>query len=323
MGGLLFIVLLFLAGIALSAFFSGSETGYYRATRVRLAMDAFDGRVATRSLMWLANNPVMFVATVLVGNNLANYLVSYAIILGVAYIGQAGNVPVELLAPIAVTPFVFVYGELLPKELFFNAPNRLLRAGTPLFIVFGVILLPITLILWLLGRLLTMLVGESPEKLRRSLARSELQRLFDEGKDEGVLMPAQRELAQTMFEFANKPLSQFWKPAGRIPTVQQGTKNDVVFQITHRTQSCEVLVSSQKTRNVMGYVRVIDLYMNTDDDVTDCRPLPEVAHTESPLSVLRRLQSERESLARAVDDNGKTVGIVPLQSLTDAVWNTN
>ncbi|MFC1758417.1 CNNM domain-containing protein [Planctomycetota bacterium] len=323
MDSFLFLFLLFVAGIALSAFFSGSETGYYRATRVRLAMDAFDGRVTTRSLMWLANNPVMFVATVLVGNNLANYLVSYAIILGVAYIGQEGNVPVELLAPIAVTPLVFVYGELLPKELFFNAPNRLLRAGTPLFVFFGVILLPITLVLWLLGRMLTMLVGESPEKLRRSLARSELQRLFDEGKDEGVLLPAQRELAQTMFEFANKPLSQFWKQASRIPTVQQGTTTDVVFQLTHRTQSTEVLVHAEKSRTLIGYVRVMDLYMNKDDDVRECRPFPEVAPTQSPLSVMRRLQSERESLARVIDENGKTVGIVALQSLTDAVWNTN
>ena len=76
---MIFGLLLLAFGIALSAFFSGSETGYYRATRARLTMDAAGGHRTARELMWLANNPVMFVATVLVGNNLANFLVSDAI----------------------------------------------------------------------------------------------------------------------------------------------------------------------------------------------------------------------------------------------------
>lgn len=316
----LLVVLLFFTGVLLSAFFSGSETGYYRATRVRLAMDAVDGKLIPRSLMWLANNPVMFVATVLVGNNLANYLVSYAIIVGVARVGYGENVAVELLAPILLTPFVFVYGELLPKELFYTAPNRLLRAAAPLFMICGISLLPITVVLWSLGRMLTMLLGESPEKLRASLARSELQRLFDEGKDEGVLMPAQRELAQGMFEFANKPLDQFWKSPGRIPTVHRGTNKENVFRLTHRSKSPEVLIADEHTREILGYSQVIDLHLSRDDHVTEFRPLVSVKTLDSPLSVLMRLQGERESLAKAVDENGKTVGIVSLQALTDAVW---
>ncbi|MCA9215188.1 MAG: DUF21 domain-containing protein [Planctomycetales bacterium] len=322
MGELLIVGLLLVLGIALSAFFSGSETGYYRATRVRLAMDADDGRLATRALMWLANNPVMFVATVLVGNNFANYLVSYAIILGVAYFGFAGNVAVEILAPIALTPIVFVYGELLPKELFFSAPNRLLRMSTPFFIFCGALMLPFTTVLWILGRFLTMAVGESPEKLRSSVARTELQRLFDEGKDEGVLMPAQRELAQALFEFASKPLSLFWKSPGRMPMVHRGSEKSLALQISRRTQAPEVLVTAERSRDILGYVRVIDMYVNAIDKVSEYRLLPEFAQTDSPLSVLRRLQDEKETLARVVDDSGKTVGIVPLQALTDAMWTT-
>ena len=74
-------------------------------------------------LVWLTNNPSLFVATTLVGNNLANYMVSLAIVMGTqALVSQAsvsapGHAP-ELIAPLLLAPFLFLYGELLPKSIF-------------------------------------------------------------------------------------------------------------------------------------------------------------------------------------------------------------
>ena len=56
-------VLLLLAGIILSAFFSGSETGFYRVAKLRLRLDAGDGHPVARGLLFLTNNPGLFVAT--------------------------------------------------------------------------------------------------------------------------------------------------------------------------------------------------------------------------------------------------------------------
>ena len=76
------LVLLTLAGgLFLSAFFSGSETGFYRVPRVRLLMDAKSGKKTSRWLLWLAGRPTLMVATVLIGNNIANYLVSFGLVL--------------------------------------------------------------------------------------------------------------------------------------------------------------------------------------------------------------------------------------------------
>ena len=58
----------------LSAFFSGSETGLYRVSRTRLVLDGLAGSRAARGIVWLLNHPSIFVATTLVGNNLANYV---------------------------------------------------------------------------------------------------------------------------------------------------------------------------------------------------------------------------------------------------------
>jgi len=69
------------AGIFLSAFFSGSETGFYRVSRIRLVLDGLGGDRMARLILWMTNNPSLFVATTLIGNNLANYMTSLAIVL--------------------------------------------------------------------------------------------------------------------------------------------------------------------------------------------------------------------------------------------------
>lgn len=314
-------LVLFFIGIALSAFFSGSEIGYYRATRIRLTMDATDGNWISRGLMWLANNPVMFVATTLVGNNLANNLVSVAIVMAIRAFLHTENFLIELMAPIALTPIVFVYGELLPKDLFYNAPNRLLRASGPFFLFCCLLFLPISCILWLLGRLLTFLVGESLAKLRASLARSELQGLFDEGEHEGVLKPAQRELAQNIFSIANQSLDNFSNPFNRATAFHLGTSKSEVFRVAHRNGDSDVLIREEKGQRILGYARIVDLHLDDNPNVDTFRPLAEISKDVSPVIALMKLQSDRESLAKIVDEDGNATGLVSAQVLTNAIWS--
>ena len=68
------IFLLLGGGLILSALFSGSEIGFYRIPRVRLRLDALEGDFIARGLLWLTNYPTLFVATTLIGNNIANYI---------------------------------------------------------------------------------------------------------------------------------------------------------------------------------------------------------------------------------------------------------
>ena len=66
--------MLFLAGMQLSAFFSGSETGFYRVSRLQLTLQKQQGDPVARRLIDFVHRPERFVATTLVGNNVANYL---------------------------------------------------------------------------------------------------------------------------------------------------------------------------------------------------------------------------------------------------------
>ena len=166
---MIYAALLFLVGLMLSAFFSGTETGLYRVSRTRLVLDGLSGSAAVRGIVWLLNHPSIFVATTLVGNNLANYVTSFAIVLGISTIfGSASST--ELIGTALMTPIVFVFGELLPKYLFYHAPYQLITATRPMLLIAAVIFAPISLLLGLLGQALQRVTGQTPFRLRVAMA---------------------------------------------------------------------------------------------------------------------------------------------------------
>lgn len=314
------IAFLFILGVFLSAFFSGSETGFYRVTRVRLVLDGLGGDWLSRFLLFLTNHPALFVATTLIGNNVANYMVSLSIVL----FTQAtfpGNSTAEMGLPLVMAPFLFVYGELLPKYFFYRAPNFLLRRTSWLFFVFTVLFAPCSALLWVLGRALQTLLGESPETVRLALARTELEDFLEEGGEFGILNKAQRRVAQGVFGVANRRVTSIATPLSRVWTAKIGSKVNNLIRVAKRKQLSVIpIVETQGKRTIpIGYVRICDLYMGDGEEIENYHPLPEVKASESCISAITQLHSTGELMAKVVSRTGVPIGIVTMQQLQRAI----
>lgn len=315
------VILLATVGLFLSAFFSGSETGFYRATRLRLVLDALAGDRVSRGLVWLTNHPLLFVATMLVGNNFANYVIALAIVLGAQLVVGESGYTAKLIAPLVLAPVLFVYGELLPKNLFLQAPNRLLRRAGPLVIFCVVLFSPISFLLWGLNVMLGRLLGESPEQVRLTLARRELQQALEEGHEAGILHPAQRGLAQGIFAVAQRPVTEFTTPLEQLPRARSDMTKQDVLRLARRYRIAVVAVEAAQTEGeLIGYLRVIDLGLSDSDDLKPMRILLEIPEETSHVAALMQMQSADESLARVVDARGKTIGIVDADRLREPLF---
>lgn len=317
---MIWILATFAIGMFLSAFFSGCETGFYRATRFRFAIDGLSGDPISRRLLWLTNNPTLFVATTLIGNNLANYLTSRAVVQANHLLFDNGQMAWDVLVPLLVSPFIFVYGELLPKNIFLLAPNKLLRTGGPLFLVCGVLFAPVSAILWFLGRVLERLLGESPAILRSRLARAELQKVIDEGHEIGILHASQRTLSHAVLEVANDTIGRYCGVPLRMPSVRSSYSRAELLRLANRNHTNLLLLVGDSPREVLGYVRIIDVHLTNDDWQTVIRPIIQANQTDSLLKTLLRLQSEQEPLAQVVDSQGRNVGIVDAEELLQALF---
>ena len=307
-------------GLFLSAFFSGSETGFYRATRLRLVLDSMGGDQIARGLLFLTNHPALFVGTALVGNSVANYLISLATVIAMGQVFPQVPEAAEIIASIVLAPIVLVYGELLPKNLFLQAPNRLLRRGGALFIFFVVFFFPLAGLLWLLGRLLASLTRTSHEPIRLVLAQRELRRILAEGHEAGILHPAQQSLAHGILAVARKPVRQFLTPSSQMVQVPSDMNKQAVLHLAERNHIAVIPVADDASGQLVGYVRVLDLRLHEGDDLAPIHPLPEVRDDNSHLAALMRLESTGDSLARVVDARGETVGIVTLERLREPLF---
>jgi magnesium and cobalt exporter, CNNM family len=315
---MIYVAILLVLGVALSAFFSGAETGFYRVTRMRLLIEALYGNRRARWLLWATNHPSVFVSTSLVGNNLANYVLSLAVVIGVQRLAGGDNPAFEVLAMIVLAPIVFIYGELLPKNLFFDAPNRMLMRYSPAFLATAVLFAPVTLVLWLLNRFLQALVRRAPQEIRLVLARRELADLLEEGHEAGLLHPSQQALVQGTFSLAGQPVRQFAMPAGRLSRITDSTSKEDILRLARRQKRSMIPVEeSRGKRRLLGYVRVIDLVLHDGDELPPLHPLVALKENDSYMSALMRLLAADSELGHVVDEQGKSVGFVSVQQLTD------
>lgn len=301
---------LFVVGLLLSAFFSGTETGMYRVSRIRMVLDALDGSWLSRGMVWLLNHPTIFVATALVGNNMANYLVSLAIVMLVPLLIHSSSVATELLGTILTTPLVFVLGELLPKYLFFHAPYRLLHTARPLLLLSTVLFAPVSLILGILGNLLRLITGETPIRLRLSMQRAELEQVLRQGHEAGVLAAGQRRLAKNIFEIGNQPAIRFGVSLDRVAVTQDPVSIEAAKKEAHRRGQSIVLV--QRRKKIIGFVRFAQLHI---DQRVNIEPIVRCSQDESHLAVLYKLYDTGAHIAALVNAAGRTQAIVTRRQL--------
>lgn len=311
---------LFGLALAMSAFFSGTETGFYRATRIRLAIETLAGDWLSRALLWLTNQPTVFVATALVGNNLANYLLSMSVVLMSQVIAPHGGLAVEVLGPIVVAPVVFLFGELLPKNVFYDAPNRLLKRCAIPFMICTVLFVPVTAVLWLLSLLAQKIAKSSSQEFSLRLARRELGDLLAEGHEAGILKPAQQSLAQAMLAVANLPVKTFASPQSRVVRATTTMSKSDVLRIAQRHR--RALLPVEDTRNkreLVGYIRVMDVYLNDAAELPEPQPMVQLRENQSCLAALRRLAQANDALGQVTTADGRTVGFVTGRELRMAL----
>jgi putative hemolysin len=308
---------LLLVGLALSAFFSGCETGYYRVTRVRLVIDAVEGDRISRGLLALTNFPALFVATAMIGNNLANYLTSLGVVLLTRELISDHTDLTELVATVLFSPLVFVYGELLPKHLFYSVPNLLLRRSAPALLAFTVLFAPISALLWFFGFLLQTVLGETPLRVQPALARKELKSILREGHEAGLLSPSQRQMAENVFDIGGGRVEGFCRTESRIVSVFEDASRDQILQRAKRHRQPILAIKDRRTKAWVGYLRVVDLLLSDQPVSRSVRPLLELRRGETLIQALLRMQRGKVEVARVVDEAGKTYGLLYARDIID------
>ncbi|MEQ8849803.1 CNNM domain-containing protein [Botrimarina sp.] len=312
----------FCVGLTLSAFFSGSETGFYRTPRLRLVIDAVGGNRTSRGLLWASNHPEAFVAAALVGNNIANYLVSSAIVAAAGVALPGAGLTGEMLLTLLLAPVVFVYGELLPKRAFLQAPYRLMRGMGGGLLLAGVVLAAPASLLWLTSRALSKLTGAKVQPLRMAVRRRELTDAFAEGQAVGLLSTAQRDLALAIFSLGALPLRDYMTPVARQERLSQASGvADVLKLARRRREDAWPVEPARNASKRHEYVRAAPLVTGATEVVREAMP---VFREATPfLQALTQLESTGKPIGAVLGAGDRVTGYIRLEQLQEALWNAS
>jgi CBS domain containing-hemolysin-like protein len=282
---------LFLIGLRLTAFFSGIETGFYRASRLRLSIDAQGGDPLAKRILWFSNNASYFVVTTLVGNNFANYFLTAAVGLAATEAGVHEGMAGEIVSTLLIAPLVFTFGEMIPKNLYYRAPLQLLRRNARWFFFFYRIFLPISFpvigITWLLERV----SRTHAERPGQFLGRTRLFQVLSEGHNEGLLTDVQSRLIEGLMHIAGQPVLQSMVPTNRVLGVPDNFERDAVIDFAHRYGVNNVAIRQPSMADSWyGYVRVADVAITREPLAALIRRMPVIDSAATKLEALLALR---------------------------------
>lgn len=303
--------------LLLSAHFSAGETAFYSASRVRLSIEM--RRKGLRALLarWLMADATALIILVLIGNNLvaeALTFISQDLLERLALPDWSH----ELILVALISPLLFFFGDLLPKEIARRRPHSVLAATLPLLIFARLLLWPLERVLrlvsWLLGRLL----GAETAGWRDARGRETVQKLFHEGRLLGTLPPQAEQLAQNVLKLRSIPIRRVMVPWERVVRLDASASQAQLYaQVAGTPHTRLPVVGAQ---GVLGYVHQIDvLGAGPEEPVLD--PLLEIESLDPGLSVDRALTRLRQSGQRLalVGPREAPLGLVTIKDLVEEI----
>jgi CBS domain containing-hemolysin-like protein len=312
--------LVMLLGFGGSALFSGMETGCYTLNRVRLQVLADRGKRAALSLRKIVDQTDSMLATLLIGNNIANYLgtASLAVLLEAMALSDVQTV---LLNTLIVTPLLFVFGETLPKDTMAAHSDRLMYPLAPMLTGSKTLFTAVGLvpIVRLFSKGVLMLMGHGRDESAFA-PRRRVEMLVREGVGHGILSDEQSAIVDRVLRLAGRRVKQEMIPWREVITVKLTDPPAKLWEFADRTSRSRFPVMDGG--QVVGIISVIDV-LSHDRDA--CPPIAELM-TE-PLSLdesmparqaLRRLQKSKTSFALVVQDHQPT-GLVTIKDLVEPI----
>ncbi|MGI6256723.1 MAG: HlyC/CorC family transporter [Anaerovoracaceae bacterium] len=310
-GAIVAIVLL----VICSGYFSATETAFTSVNRIKIKNMAGDGnRKAARVLDLIHQYDKMLTST-LIGNNIVNItMTTVATVLFIRLVGDMG----ATVATIVITVVVLIFGEITPKTLAKEVPEKFTMFAAPFIKFIMVIFTPLNFLFVQWKRLMTKILRVSGG---RNITEDELITMVEEAETEGSLASDQSELIQNAIEFNDLLAEEVMTPRVDIAAIDiQDTEEEIAEQFRD-TGFSRMPVYEGDLDTILGVLNQKDFHnyiYGMERNVSDfVKPVAYVAGTMKIAALLRKLQAMKTHIAIIVDEYGGTEGLVTMEDIIE------
>ena len=315
------LILSLIALVALSAFFSASETAYTGLNRARLKSMASSGNRRAEKALRLAENYDRLLSGILVGNNIVNILsASLATVLFVRLIGSGG----VSVSTAVMTVVVLMFGEIAPKSIAKERPEKIALAFYPALNAILKLLTPVIFLTTCWQKLVYRVFKPADE---RGITEEELITIVEEAESEGEIDEHESELIRSAIEFGDLTAEDILTPRVNIVAVDVEDDPEAIADVFEASGRSRLPVYEENIDTIVGILHEKDFYrLRNKRSVREMMTAPLCVVPSTQLGVLLKLlQRTKNHMAVVMDEYGGVTGIVTmediLEELVGEIWD--
>ena len=317
-------LVIILVSLLFSAFFSGMEIAYVSANKIHLEIEKKQNNFIATVLKRITLRPSKFIATMLVGNNIA--LVIYGLFMGEVLMHW---VPLDgfwgLLAHTFISTLVILWtAEFLPKVFFQIYANQLVVVlSLPAYIFYLLFSVVSELVIWISDFILRVLFRTPGDNLQLSFSKVELGHYINEQMDSLEIedeVDSEIQIFQNALEFSDVKAREVMIPRTEVIGVEVLTTPRALSERFTETGLSKILVYQDNLDNILGYVHSFELFKKPEVLSQVLMPVVFIPETMLAKDILQVLTRKRKSIAVVVDEYGGTAGIITVEDIIEELF---
>jgi len=326
-------LLIIIFSLILSAFFSGMEIAYVSSNKIHIEIEKKQGGVLSKLLTKITAKPSKFIATMLIGNNIA--LVIYGFYMGDLLVEWfAAHLPstntlvnylfeeLSLLTQTVIsTLIILVTAEFLPKVFFQIYANSLLKLfAVPAYLFYVLFSFVSDFVIWISDVILKYIFKTKGDEVQLAFTKVELGNYISEQMESVEAhdtIDSEIQIFQNALEFSEVKSREVMVPRTELTAIEIHDSINHLNELFTQTGHSKILVYKTTVDDILGYVHSFDLFKDPKNIKSMLRPVEYVPETMFAKDVLNVLIKKRKSLAVVLDEYGGTSGIMTVEDVIE------
>lgn len=313
------LLLLFIL-LALSAFFSSSETALTTVNKIRMRNLADAGDKRAEFVLKVIGNPGKMLSAILIGNNIVNL---YASALFTVLATKLWGSEAVGLATGVLTLLILVFGEITPKTISTISAETIALRFAKIIYYLMFLLTPVIVIVNKLSSLVLRLLRVDPNKRGESITEDELRTIVEVSHEEGVIETEEKKMINNVFDFGDSVARDVMVPRIDMIFVDVNATYEELMTIFREEKYTRFPVFEETTDNVIGLLNIKDVFLNgTEEDFSVRKYLRQPIYTYEFKKISDLMLEMRKTDANIVivlDEYGATAGLITLEDMLEEI----
>ena len=312
-------VLILIALIGLSAYFSSSETALLTVSKIRIRNLIEDGNPQAVILGKVIEDQGKMLSAILIGNNIVNISAS-SLATTLAY--SFGGYMVSIVTLI-LTVLILIFGEITPKNYATINTEKITLRYIPIFKFLMTIMTPVIFIINLFSRGVMRLMRVDPDAASKAMTEEELRTIVDVSHEDGVIESDEKEMIYNVFDLGDATAKDIMVPRVHVTFADVESTYDELIEIFREDKFTRLPVYKDSQNNIVGIINMKDLllYDKNEEFVIDrfLRKPHFTYETKSISDLLVEMKDSTFNIAIVLDEYGDMAGLITLEDILEEI----